>query len=432
MSDSNVVEGNGVLQLITEVGGGGASDFTSGMIHTRETFSQTYGWFEARLKDPPGAGMYTTFWMLAFWPETYHEIDIAEWRGTPNTVDMALNLSGPNGVYSDHIVYDHGPDFTADFHTYAVNWQPDSITYYVDGVQFLQVTDNVPQTPMWILLNSGIGGPGWGGGTPDPSSLPNSMLIQYVRVWQGGGTTPPVHPLPPSPNGSVIRAGQGGSLITSEGTWTFGGLAPDGVNSYTQLDGIANGWAVKLEIANGNLYAFNQIDGDWWLRQNSSWVDVGPTGPGGGANLIQDPNYTQQPQGNGNGLIAPWYSNGPAMIGLDGDNGNGPPPTPCGFICDFGTGAWSDITQTISVNPNTNYTLSCFVQTDAVFPAQGLMGAYYGNGTILASSSFGQMTDYTRLTVTFNSGSNTSVVVFAGFSDEGPGAWIHVDNWTMQ
>ena len=47
------------------------------------------------------------------------------------------------------------------------------------------------------------------------------------------------------------------------------------------------------------------------------------------------------------------------------------------------------------------------------------------------SQAFGQMTAYTQLTVTFNSGSNSSVVVFAGLTDQGAGAWIQMDNWSM-
>jgi hypothetical protein len=282
--------------------------------------------------------MYSCFWMLAHWPADYREIDIAEWQYFPNTVDVALH-TGDWYTWK----YVAGQDFTADFHTYAVNWQPDSVTYYIDGVQFFQVTVNVPQTPMWMIINSG------NGTNVDLSSLPSSMVVQYVRVWQGSGTTPPVPPLPPPPS----------------------------------------------------------------------------TG-----NLIQDPGFESQI--GGLGFAAPWSDTGPTMIGVDPVNGmNG---SKCGFICDgYGSGAWSDIRQTVAVSPHTNYTLSCWIQTDdTTFPAQGLMGVQTTGGTILASHSYGQMTNYTPLTVTFNSGSNSSVVVFTGFTDQGVGAWIHVDNWSMQ
>jgi hypothetical protein len=85
-----------------------------------------------------------------------------------------------------------------------------------------------------------------------------------------------------SPNGSVIYAGKGGSLVTSEGTWTFGGISPDGVDSVEELNGVADGWATEMEIVNGSLYAHNTYGaGSWWLRQNGTWVNVGPTAPSG-------------------------------------------------------------------------------------------------------------------------------------------------------
>lgn len=427
---SAVVEGNGVLQLLTYLtdpnGPPTQANTTTGQIWTLNTFSQKYGWFEFRCKMAPGAGMDETCWLLSAYGGTeYQEIDMPEWLGNrPTTLYLAHWFVPPGGNWSGTLTHSTGPDWSADFHTYAVNWQPDSLTYYVDGIQYWQTTDHVPQEPLFLLVTSGSSS-GWGGDI-NASTCPNSMVLDYVRVYQGAGQSPP------SPNGSVIRAGQGGSLTTSEGTWTFGGVCPDGVDSYTQLNGVANGWAVELLIANGNLYAFNQVDGDWWLRQNGSWVNVGPTDPAGGTgNLIQDPNYDEQTQGNGNRLITPWSANGPAMTGLDSHNGmNG---SPCGFIYDgSGSGAWSAITQTVQVNPNTNYTLSCFVQTDSAFPAQGWMGANAPDGTGLGWISYGQLTNYTQLSVTFNSGSNSSVLVNAGFTDQGAGAWIHADNWSMK
>jgi hypothetical protein len=225
----------------------------------------------------------------------YQEIDMPEWLGNrPTSLYLAhwfVPAGEPWGTpFSGSMVTPTGPDWSADFHTYAINWQPNSITYYVDGIQFYQVTDNVPQDPMYFVLLSGTGGPGSWGGAVDPSILPNSMLVDYVRVYQGGGTTPPVpvsppNPPPPSPSplspdGSVISAGQGGSLTTSEGTWTFGGVSPDGVDSVEELNGVANGWATEMEIVNGSLYAHNTYGaGGWYLRQNGTWVNTGTTAP---------------------------------------------------------------------------------------------------------------------------------------------------------
>ena len=84
-----------------------------------------------------------------------------------------------------------------------------------------------------------------------------------------------------SPNGAIIYGGQAGSLTTSEGTWTFGAKASDGVDWYIQLNGSQNGWGFQMQIANGNLYTVNKVNGHWYLRKNAAWVDIGSVSPDG-------------------------------------------------------------------------------------------------------------------------------------------------------
>jgi hypothetical protein len=203
------------------------------------------------------------------------------------------------------------------------------------------------------------------------------------------------------------------------------------MNNYTQVSTTFNSGSntsvvIYCGFTDTGAGAWIHVD-NWTLTAGSS-TSVPPPPPGF-VNVIQDPAYENQTQADGSPLIAPWSSNGPATIGVDDSNGlNG---TKCGYIYDGGTGAWSDIVQTIPVNANTTYTLSCYVQTDGSFPAQGQMGAYVGNGNTLGSQNYGQMTDFTRLATTFNSGSNTSIVIYCGFTDTGAGAWIHVDSWSL-
>ena len=98
----------------------------------------------------------------------------------------------------------------------------------------------------------------------------------YIRqnaAWADIGSVPP--------NGVMIYGGQPGILITSEGTWTFGAQASDGVDWYTQLNGNQNGWGFQMQIANGNLYTVNQVIGHWYIRQNAAWADIGSISPDG-------------------------------------------------------------------------------------------------------------------------------------------------------
>ncbi|HVR83496.1 MAG TPA: glycoside hydrolase family 16 protein, partial [Planctomycetota bacterium] len=510
---SAVVEGNGVLQLLTFLtdpnGPATQSNTTTGQIWTRDTFTQQYGWFEFRCKMAPGAGMDEACWLLSDGPDSteYQEIDMPEWLGNrPNTLYFAHWYVPPGGNWSGTMVSPTGPDWSADFHTYAINWQPGSITYYVDGNQVWQTTDNVPQEPMMLILTSGSSSL-WGGDI-NASTCPNAMVLDYVRVYQGGGTTPPNPPPPPPSSGALIGdpnytqqtqgdgnpliapwsgtgpamigldgnngngpsptpcgfifspVGTGWSAITQTGTLsantaytvsamiqtsspfpggTIGVQTPGGTVLAQQAFGEQDGYAqVSVSFNSGSATTLSIFAGFTNNSGSYAWIHVDnwklTTGtappPASGGNLVQDPAYENQTAPGGGPLVAPWDTFGPAMVGVDDQNGmNG---SKCGYIYDNGTGAWTDIKQWVTVTPNTTYTLSCFVQTDSSFAAQGCFGAQAADGTDLGWKSYGQMTNYTQLTVTFNSGSHTSIFVYAGFTDQGPGAWIHVDNWTMK
>jgi hypothetical protein len=89
---------------------------------------------------------------------------------------------------------------------------------------------------------------------------------------------PPASPPPPpppssiSPDGTILTAGSGGSLVTSAGTWTFG-TTTTAYGNLILLDGqsAAGGSAVELEVANnGKIYADN-LQGQWWQWNGSGW-----------------------------------------------------------------------------------------------------------------------------------------------------------------
>jgi beta-glucanase (GH16 family) len=76
-----------------------------------------------------------------------------------------------------------GDDFSADFHSFGVLWQSNYIIWVVDGLERFCVTNNIPNLPMYLLLNLAVGGK-WSG-YPDSTMLfSNYYDIDYVRVWQ--------------------------------------------------------------------------------------------------------------------------------------------------------------------------------------------------------------------------------------------------------
>ena len=127
-----------------------------------------YGRIEARIKGPVGAGTWGAFWMLGAdiderqWPWC-GEIDVTELVGkSPNTAYGYLHglLSGGFGGRGTTVDMPNG--FANDYHTYAVDWLPDSIDWYVDGVLFgsQQKTDKdwVFDHEFYLVMNLAMGG----------------------------------------------------------------------------------------------------------------------------------------------------------------------------------------------------------------------------------------------------------------------------------
>jgi beta-glucanase (GH16 family) len=77
-----------------------------------------------------------------------------------------------------------GPDFSADWHIFGVDWEPDALVWYVDGIERMRVTDAAAITgkPSYLVLDLAVGGAR--AGAPDASTpLPGDYLVDYVRVW---------------------------------------------------------------------------------------------------------------------------------------------------------------------------------------------------------------------------------------------------------
>ena len=84
-----------------------------------------------------------------------------------------------------------------------------------------------------------------------------------------------------SHDGMAMQAPASGKITTAEGAWNFGVTANAGGDYPLLLNGSAanGGWAVSLQVTNGNLYAFAKSGGHYWIRFNGAWVDIGAAAP---------------------------------------------------------------------------------------------------------------------------------------------------------
>jgi beta-glucanase (GH16 family) len=170
--------------------------YSSARVITKGKFEFAYGKIEARAKLPKGRGMWPALWMLgANLPETpwpiCGEIDVLENLGhDTRTVYGTVHgpgFSGRHGV-SGRCFAAH--DLAADFHIYAVHWDPGSIRWHLDDKCYHVVTpDDLPGRrwvyghPFFILLNLAVGGD-WPGAPDASTAFPQTLVVDYIRVYQ--------------------------------------------------------------------------------------------------------------------------------------------------------------------------------------------------------------------------------------------------------
>ena len=150
-------------------------------------FLQKYGYFEIRCKVPHGKYMWSAFWAVdkGFYPG---EIDFFEIEG--NGKSMLSNIYYENCLPGDHhtgsVIYETyalGYRYYDDFYTYACEWGPTYIKWYLNDE--LIATNSQPtqmqKDEMWIIVNNYVY---YARALCEAENFPNSFDIDYVRVYQ--------------------------------------------------------------------------------------------------------------------------------------------------------------------------------------------------------------------------------------------------------
>ena len=203
-SQDNVSVNNGALKITARRENKGGKAYTSARIRTANKVAFTYGRIEAKIKLPPYQGLWPAFWMLpdtttyGNWPNS-GEIDIMEAKGRlPNETSAAIHFADNNNQHKYNTgTCDLNQTLSSnmkDWHTYAVEWESDSLFFYVDDIcffgskcnQYSGVEGNSGQPfdkNFHILLNLAVGGMFDNYINPNDSDLPASMEVDYVRWW---------------------------------------------------------------------------------------------------------------------------------------------------------------------------------------------------------------------------------------------------------
>jgi beta-glucanase (GH16 family) len=271
--------------------------YTSGWIDTYHEFSQTYGYFEMRAELPAGQGLWPAFWLLPkdnSWPP---ELDVMEMIGNqPDELVTTVHsqVSGTNELSPTHFDTGAGtyePGMTTGFHTYGVDWEPNTITWYFDGQKVFQTATPADMNkPMYMIADLAVGG--YWPGDPDTSTpFPAQMKIDYLRAYQSapaqttGGTIPDP---PPSGNNPSATTTPTTNVVPADILWR------------NSADGTLATWAMSnSQVTSGQEDRFQgniaAPDASWsvagigdfngsgatdilWRNQNGSLVDWGMNG----------------------------------------------------------------------------------------------------------------------------------------------------------
>ena len=176
---------NGLLSITASDQGG---QWVSALLDTKETWTQQYGRFEARIQVPEGQGLWPAFWSYRSGPGGAAELDPMEICSSP------LGTNGGNDAGLLHqTIHWRGDgqqaqntrtgDLGGGFHVYAVDWRADHVTFYLDGRQTWTFADpaNIPAAPLPLILDLAVGGSYCG--PPDASTPATAtMLVDWVHV----------------------------------------------------------------------------------------------------------------------------------------------------------------------------------------------------------------------------------------------------------
>ena len=266
-------DGSLVLKPVEIQNPDGTVSYTSGRVNTQNKHDFKYGIFEARAKVPEGQGFLPAFWMMPTnenlygqWPRC-GEIDIMEVLGNDTTRSYGtLHYGNPHSQSQAGCTLTEG-NFSDEYHTFAVEWLPDRISWYVDGQLIHTENDWYSATegqgeitypapfdqPFYIILNLAVGG-NWPGNPDETTDIAGSAFyIDYVRVYQKDSYDENVQKpeqtvvlRQPDDSGNYIVNGDFGVAedLTDASGWSF--LTTLGGEAAASIDG----GALRVDTAN--------------------------------------------------------------------------------------------------------------------------------------------------------------------------------------
>lgn len=189
--DCSYLNGNGQLVLEAVYDG----DFFMGGIRSKGKFEQTYGYFEVKCTLNTTPGWWTAFWLMGESVLSEEnggvdgtEIDIYESAYFKDSaVQHTLNWDGYGAAHKvlGSVVKKDGL-YDGGYHTFSLLWTPEEYVYFVDGEETWRTdaaeAEGVCIVPLYLKMTAETGS--WTFADMDETLLPDSILVDYIRVYE--------------------------------------------------------------------------------------------------------------------------------------------------------------------------------------------------------------------------------------------------------
>lgn len=176
-----------------------------------EGFSQTGGYFEVRCKVAQAVGIWSAFWLMPDNDDTFFdrdvqwsgedglEIDVMEsphaYRFLPKRKNQNIHVLHADG-YDERLKSSRSPAFYVpnmytEFHTYALLWETDKYTFFVDGHKTWETAHvyegremGICRVPEYLLLSTEVAGC-MENGVQYPGKTRNPKTGKLEKFWCG-------------------------------------------------------------------------------------------------------------------------------------------------------------------------------------------------------------------------------------------------------
>ncbi|NAS11465.1 glycoside hydrolase family 16 protein [Poritiphilus flavus] len=195
---------NLILTAINEFVSG--KNYTSSRIHTDDTFEFQYGRVDIRASMPSAPGTWVALFMLNkdytienpddYWPSG-GEIDIVEYLGEDadnilGTAHYGTDFPANHNFDSVDFPAVNGDPFDETYYVFSIIWEQDRISWLVNDVTYHTITPETTEgngqpypfnDAFYFVFALSVGG-NLPNVSPLPADFPDSLIIDYVRVFQ--------------------------------------------------------------------------------------------------------------------------------------------------------------------------------------------------------------------------------------------------------